>query len=184
MSIWYIPTAVVKTDNKYLWRWAREIESRQIPEWWSTTTVWVWLAAQKVAGPLSGEGKQMWRLKLYRIHMDLILFIFLLLVIATSRKGNKMLFSLILCDSFLAPVIGSIFSQHLICPWSLHWQKHRGKGISEREVDLFSVLRCSHYTLAIQGLLSLCLCVYMHFCSFVLHFTGISRLTSVQKQPR
>lgn len=60
-----------------------------------------------------------------------------------SHKGNKMLFSLILCDSSLAPVVGFIFSQHLICPWPLHWQNCRGKGISEREVHLMSVLCCS-----------------------------------------
>lgn len=107
--------------------------------------------------------------------MYLILFLFLLLVIAIARKGNKMLFSLILCDSFLAPVVGFIFPS---TSFALGPCVGRSFGAKVPEKGSFissvfcTVLPC--YTVAVQGLLSLWLVLeYVRFCSFASFHWGL-----------
>jgi len=115
-----------------------------------------------------------------------LLFLFLLLVAAADRTGNEMTFSLILCGSSFQPVAHFAFLQHLICPSPLHWQKRRGKGISERELcllNIFHVLTCC--TMAIHRLLSLWLVLDdVQLYGIVLHFAEVLLLTAVQKQQR
>ena len=74
--------------------------------------------------------------------MYLVLFLFFLLVTVAASKGSERPFSLVPCGSSFAPIVRFWFCQHLLCPWPLHGQKRRGKGVSAREVRLFNILPC------------------------------------------